>query len=87
MIARKRADGKTAISPSVLNPNMELGSMPESIDSHDTTDPSAPTTSEMDAMWLALRRAEEDAADRRSYERFRRSVNVTVYGHILAEAA
>jgi hypothetical protein len=41
----------------------------------------------MEAMWLAARRADEDEAERRSYERFRRSVNRTLYGHILDEAA
>jgi hypothetical protein len=57
------------------------------LDSTNTTDLPAPTIAEMDAMWLAARRAEQDEADRRSYERFRRTVNWIVYGHINEEAA
>lgn len=47
-----------------------------------TIDPSAPTTAQVDAMWLALRAAEaaEAAAHRRSVERIRRSVNAWIYG-------
>lgn len=57
-------------------------------DSTNTTDPSAPTTSQVDAMWLEAREAELAEADRRSYERYRRGVNRILYGHILdGEAA
>jgi hypothetical protein len=47
--------------------------MPKS-DSQATTDPSTPTTSEMDAMWLALREEESRTADLASYELMRRLV-------------
>jgi hypothetical protein len=58
---------------------MELSSMPE-FDSTNTTDPSAPSSDEMEAMWLAARRADEDEAHRRSVERIRRSVHAAIYG-------
>ncbi|HEV8606094.1 MAG TPA: hypothetical protein VGQ99_12045 [Tepidisphaeraceae bacterium] len=50
------------------------------LDSTNTTIPSAPTSDEMEAMWLAARRADEDEAHRRSVERIRRSVHAAIYG-------
>lgn len=50
-------------------------------DSQATTDlPVAPTEAELDAMWLAARRAEQDEIDRKRYERFRRSVMTAMSG-------
>ena len=49
-------------------------------DFHDTTDPSAPTSAQMEAMWLAARRAEQDEADRRSIALHRRVAAAVVYG-------
>lgn len=50
-------------------------------DSTPTTDPSGgPTPAEMYEMWLALRRAEEDAETLRDYARYRRSAMVMQFG-------
>lgn len=53
-------------------------------DSPNTTDPSAPTKSEMDAMWRAARNAELDEAeaaeDRERYERIRSRTHRECYG-------
>jgi hypothetical protein len=49
------------------------------VDSIPTTDPSAPTTSELDAMWLAQRRLDEEEADRRALALTRR-IAASIYG-------
>lgn len=46
-----------------------------------------PTADEMDAMWLAQRRAEQDAADRASYERCRRMAHAPILEKALADEA
>jgi hypothetical protein len=52
--------------------------MPQAVDSNTTDPSSAPTPSEMEAMWLAARA--EDAAEVREFERRRAGLMRGIYG-------